>query len=153
MRFDVGAIKKPARAGFFVKRKPTFSAERLDVRAETAFMTRRFVLVDQAAAGIAIHDRLGRLVRSLRRRFVFRFDRIDDLLDRRTQHRARAGIACIALHRLTCALFGGFDIGQGKTPEIRGKGEESRDAKRALIVRIAPVCVNENHDFSAIGAP
>ncbi len=66
------------------RRGPAFSStpktldlrQRLDVRRQAALMTRRLVLVDQAAAGIAVHDRLGVLVRFLRALLVLRFDRV-----------------------------------------------------------------------------
>src|SRR5262249_37624801 len=84
--------------------------------AQAALMARGLVLVDQAAAGITVHDRLGGLVGGFGGGLVLRSDRVHDFLDRRAQHRARARIARVALDRLTRTLFGGFDVGQGKTP-------------------------------------
>lgn len=101
--------------------------ESLDVCAEAALVTRSFVFVDQAAAGVAIHDRLGRLVRGFRACFIFGRDGIDDFLDGRAQHGSRARIARIAFDRLTCTLFGGLDIGQEKLRRIR-------DSKRGVSV-------------------
>lgn len=108
----------PACAGFLEGVARACSAQRLDVAAQATLVARRFILVDQAATGITIHDRLGRLVGRFGRSLVFRLDRFYDFLDRRAQHRARAGVAGAALFGLTRALLRGFDVGQGKAPPM-----------------------------------
>ena len=134
---DFRAQKKPACAGLFVNIGSN-SGECFDMPGQAALMARRLVLVDQATAGIAIHHRLGGLVRGFSAGLVFRRNGVDDFLDRRAQHGTRAGIARIALDSLTRTLFGGFDVGQGETPvAVTGGG------KRPSIVGIPGLCVNE----------
>src|SRR3546814_17151444 len=94
------------------------SLERLDPRIDTALVTRRLVAMDQAAAGVAIQNRLGDLVSSFCSSHVLRFDGLENLLDGGTQHRARTGVAAAADLCLLGALLGGLDVGHGVAPEL-----------------------------------
>src|SRR3546814_16817420 len=95
------------------------SLERLDPRIDTALVTRRLVAMDQAAAGVAIQNRLGDLVSSFCSSHVLRFVGLENLLDGRKQHRARPGVAAPA------------DLGQ--------RGSTSRGAGGGQVVEVAGV--------------
>jgi len=87
--------------------------ERLDARAQAAFVAGGLVFVNQAARAHPIKDGLGGGERFLGGSDVTGFNRLDDFLDVRTQHRALRRVALVAHNGLLGALFGGLDIGHG----------------------------------------
>jgi len=80
--------------------------ERLDPRTYAAFMARGLVLVDQATRAHPIKHRFSSGECGLGGGGVTGFNRLDDFLDVRTQHRALRRVALVAHDGLLGALFG-----------------------------------------------
>src|SRR6185312_11524182 len=101
------------------------SGQLADLCVETALVAGSLVLVDQAARGIAIHQRLGNGKGGDCRGLVLRLDGLDDLAQGAADHGTCADVAQAIALGLPHALLRGLDIGQGRTPEcVVGPGKE-----------------------------
>jgi hypothetical protein len=89
-------------------------------------MTSGFVLVDQAACGVAIHDRLGSSESGHGAVLVLGLDGLDDLTQGAAHHGTGADVAQAALLGLARALLRGLDVSQSRTPELLWVGERRR---------------------------
>ena len=94
------------RASCAVLNKPVAKLQRLNLGVQSAFMSRRFILMDQSFARHAVEHRNGCFVRILRRCFVTCFYRIDNLFHVGAHHRAHSGVSDSVSFSLPSPLFG-----------------------------------------------
>jgi len=155
----VRATKNPAKAGFFAKGAEGFSGlQRLDARGQAGLVTGCLVLVDQAAGGETIQQRLRGGERGGCGFGIVGVDRLDHLLDGGTQHGALGDVAFVAHDGLLGALLGGLDIGHEENPgksvgaERIGRRQHcprAKGSRRLKIMDDSMACVNNPRSLAA----
>ena len=149
----MAGTKNPAEAGFFDEAASAGSGglQRLDARGQASLVTGGLVLVDQAAGGETIQQRLRGDERGGCGFGIVGVERLDHLLDGGTQHGALGDVAFVAHDGLLGALLGGLDIGHGENPGVSVGAERigrrqhcprTKGSERLEIMGDSMACVN-----------